>query len=91
MPEGEEPTSERAEVPPSASCATGGLEAGVAWLSTHADHREAEGHMETKHKTCCPLLGLHDRKTTATKQGRTGQVCARASVCVCVCVCVSVR
>ena len=59
--------------------ATSGLEAGVAWLSTHADHREAEGHMGTKHKTC---LCLRDHKTAATN--RTGLVC----VCVCVYVCV---
>ena len=69
-------------MPPSVSCAKGGLEAGVAWLSTHADHREAEGHMGTEHKTCCPLLGLRDRKTAATKQDRTG-------VCVCVCTYIS--
>ena len=26
-----------------------------------------------EHKTCCPILGLRDRKTAATKQDRTGQ------------------
>ena len=33
---------------------------------------DCEGHVEVEHKTCFPLLDLHDRNTAATKQDRTG-------------------
>ncbi len=57
--------------------AESGLGAGAVWLSRHAGHRGAEGHLGNEHKTCCPLVGLRDRKTAAIKQDTTG-------VCVCV-------
>ena len=46
----------------------------MVWLFTHAGHQGVGAHLRNEHKTCCPLLGLRDRKTAAIKQDRTGQV-----------------
>ena len=61
------------EVLPSVRLVGSGLGAGVVWLFTHAGHQGVGAHPGNEHKTCCPLLGLRDRKTAAIKQDRTGQ------------------